>query len=140
MSRSQCAIGALAVAVLLLSAGCGRNDQGGESRRSTVSTRTEEMCRLTEVERDHRKAGETFTDLIEGDPEGTSVRGAAAGLALLRSRFSRDLGPYGPALDHLIAIGRAQARGSDRLPTVDEAVRRSARRLDRDLAAGACKD
>lgn len=126
---------ALALAVGLVACGSSRTEPVDAS-----PSMQEAMCVVTQPVREHLLHGASFTEIVERPPSDPAVEGTAAALALVLSRSTDDLGPYAPALDHLATIGRVGAERKGDLPTTTDAVVASARRLDEDLADGACTD
>lgn len=124
-----------ALAVASTIGACTKDGRGSDESAGSTS----EMCAVTGVLREHFLDRHGFADLVDLPASDPDVEGAAAALYLLRTRYDGDLGPYAPAIDHLASIGREQAANRSADARANDRIRESARKLDRDLAAGACE-
>jgi hypothetical protein len=140
---------ALAVAVLLVAAGCSADD-GAEAKGQSAKEK-ETVCILTGIVTDvfeKRKLDTTFTDIVEQTKPNVVNSGVSAivGIALAEQDAEptkvSDFGPYLPALTYLAERGAAwddEPGVKVEEPERTDDVVKSAERLDKDLADGLCK-
>lgn len=123
----------LALALTALVPACASSDsrplRPDETRAAT--------CEATAVVREHMLDGVSFAEVVELRRDDTLFEGISAAVALSRANPETRPGPYGPVIEYLAAQAKTRAGQPTEVP-LDEEVRRSARRLDRDLAAGMC--
>lgn len=122
---------ALACAIAL-GAGCGRGG-GGDAPSAAI-------CPTTSVVRAHLLDGRTFAELVDLPHEDQSFKSSAAAIALSPARLQAQSGPYAPMVRYLAAVAKDDAGQRTEVPPLDDSVRRSARRLDRDLERGLCDE
>ncbi|MGN6695942.1 MAG: hypothetical protein ACTHN0_17325 [Aquihabitans sp.] len=129
--------GTLVLIMTLVASGCGRHTSNDDATEPAAGSHRE-VCVVTEVVRDDILRRGSFAELVERPTGDRKLIAAASAIALVRTRYDGDLGPYQAAIDHLAQVGRVNAEEQGAPPEPDAKVRASARRLDRDLADGLC--
>lgn len=139
-------VAALSLLVALSACRSGAGDDRSGGGASDDEGRA--LCRVVGLAQDRvlAEAGLTFTDVVDQD-ERTELNATVSALILLsRERAFDDdvgaLGPYEAAIAYLNDRGVAwdpEFAADREVPERTAEVRRSAQRLDADLAAGACR-